>query len=51
MSLAVAVIFYVMEMLTMMMGRLGYIPPIIGAWFPVIFFTVVGAVLIRFSKT
>ncbi|MDR2133690.1 MAG: LptF/LptG family permease [Treponema sp.] len=46
-----AVIFYVMEMISMMMARLGYIPPIVGAWFPVFTFIVIGVLLLRSSKT
>ncbi|GHT51848.1 permease [Spirochaetia bacterium] len=50
-SLGVAVIFYVLEMITMMLARTGYIPAIIGAWFPVFFFIAIGTVLVRYSKT
>ncbi|MDR3301139.1 MAG: LptF/LptG family permease [Spirochaetaceae bacterium] len=50
-SLSIAVIYYIMEMISMMMGRLGQIPPIVGAWFPVVFFTAVGTLMVRFSKT
>ncbi|GMO23538.1 MAG: LptF/LptG family permease [Termitinemataceae bacterium] len=50
-SLSVAVLFYIMEMITMMLAKMGYVPPFIGAWFPVFFFTVVGIVLVRYSKT
>jgi lipopolysaccharide export system permease protein len=50
-SLSAAVFFYVMEMITMMMARLGYIPPFIGAWFPVLTFIIVGVLLLRSAKT
>jgi lipopolysaccharide export system permease protein len=50
-SLIAAVIFYVMEMLSMMMAKLGYILPVIGAWFPVVFFSILGLVLVRYAKT
>jgi lipopolysaccharide export system permease protein len=50
-SLVTAVGFYVMEMITMMMARLGYIPPFAGAWFPVATFVVVGGLLLRSAKT
>jgi lipopolysaccharide export system permease protein len=33
------------------MAKLGYIAPFIGAWFPVLVFTLLGVVLVRFSKT
>jgi lipopolysaccharide export system permease protein len=50
-SLSAAVVFYIIEMITMMLARLGYIPPIVGAWFPVVVFTIAGIILTRFSKT
>jgi lipopolysaccharide export system permease protein len=50
-SILSAVSFYVVEMITMMLGRLGYISPFLGAWFPVFLFIVIGAVLVRYSKT
>jgi lipopolysaccharide export system permease protein len=50
-SLGAAVVFYVSEMMTMMMAKLGYIPPFAGAWFPVLIFIIVGVVLLRYAKT
>jgi lipopolysaccharide export system permease protein len=50
-SLGIGVVYYVMEMISMMLAGSGYIPPAAGAWFPVIFFTIAGAVLVRYSKT
>ncbi|MDR2177094.1 MAG: LptF/LptG family permease [Treponema sp.] len=50
-SLSSAVIFYVMEMISMLMARLGYIPPIVGAWFPVGIFIVIGLSLLGSVKT
>ena len=50
-SLVAAVIFYVMEMICMMMAKLGYLPAIAGAWFPVITFIAVGLLLLRTAKT
>jgi lipopolysaccharide export system permease protein len=51
MSLIATVVFYVMEMICMMMAQLGYIPPIIGAWLPILFFIIVGLFLLRGAKT
>ncbi|MCL2128477.1 MAG: LptF/LptG family permease [Treponema sp.] len=50
-SLSAAVVFYVMEMITMMMAKLGYIPAYIGAWFPVAIFIAIGVLLLRWAKT
>ena len=50
-SLVAAVIFYVMEMISMMMAKLGYIPPLAGAWFPVFTFVAMGLLLLRSAKT
>jgi lipopolysaccharide export system permease protein len=50
-SLVAAVVFYVMEMISMMMARLGYIPPLAGAWFPVAVFVAAGVLLLRTAKT
>ena len=50
-SLSAAVVFYVMEMVTMMLAKLGYIPTIIGAWFPAAVFIVIGVFLVRSAKT
>jgi lipopolysaccharide export system permease protein len=50
-SLVAAVTFYVMEMISMMVARLGYIPPLVGAWFPVLVFIVIGILLLRNAKT
>ncbi|MDR1444365.1 MAG: LptF/LptG family permease [Treponema sp.] len=50
-SLSAAVIFYVMEMISMMLARLGYIPPLAGAWFPVGIFIIIGLVLLGSAKT
>jgi lipopolysaccharide export system permease protein len=50
-SLGSAVIYYVMEMISMMMAKLGYIPPFVGAWFPVLTFIITGVLLLRNAKT
>ena len=50
-SLSAAVVFYVIEMITMMMARLGYIPPVVGAWFPVVIFVTLGLFLLVKAKT
>ena len=50
-SLAAAVLFYITEMLSMTMAGLNYIPPLIGAWFPVLLFIVIGVLLLRSART
>jgi len=50
-SLVAAVIFYVTEMISMMMAKLSYVPPILGAWFPVFLFIVMAFLLLRSAKT
>ncbi|MCL2599691.1 MAG: LptF/LptG family permease [Treponema sp.] len=50
-SLFSAVVFYVIEMITMMMARLGYIPTVVGAWFPVAVFIAIGLLLLGGAKT
>jgi lipopolysaccharide export system permease protein len=50
-SLVSAVVFYVMEMISMMMAKLGYITPLTGAWFPVAVFIIIGVLLLKSAKT
>jgi len=50
-SLVSAVVFYVVEMITMMMAKLGYIHPFIGAWFPVFLFIIAAFLLLKTAKT
>ena len=50
-SLVSAVIFYVMEMISMMLAQSGNVNPLAGAWFPVFVFIAVGIMLLRTAKT
>jgi lipopolysaccharide export system permease protein len=50
-SLAAAVVFFVVEMLSMMLAQAGYINPATGAWFPVLLFIAAGIGLLRTAKT
>ncbi|MBQ5780460.1 MAG: LptF/LptG family permease [Spirochaetaceae bacterium] len=45
------VLFYVTQMITMLFAKFGYIPPLVGAWFPVVLFTFLSVVLLKFSRT
>ena len=46
-----AVLFYVSQMVTMLLARFGYVSPFVGAWFPVILFIVLSIVLLKFART
>lgn len=46
-----AVLYYILQMVTMLLAKFEYIPPLVGAWFPVIFFIVCSCVLLRTSRT
>jgi len=50
-SLGSAVVFYIIERTSMMMAKLGYIPPFIGAWFPVFIFIIAAFFLLKTAKT
>ena len=49
-SLGTAVVYYVIEMLSMMSAQAGIVPPFWGAWTPVIVCTAAGFFLLRFAK-
>ena len=50
-SLAAAVLFYVTQMVTMLMAKFGMLPPIFGAWLPVALFVFLSLVLLKYSHT
>jgi lipopolysaccharide export system permease protein len=50
-SILSAVGFYVVDFVTMILGKQGYISPLLGAWTPVLLFTVIGFFLITTAKT
>lgn len=50
-SVGAAVLFYVMQMITMLLAKFGYISGFAGAWSPVIFFVLLSIVLLRYAKT
>ncbi len=49
--IAASVLFYVTMMITMVLAKHGYISAFAGAWSPVIFFTIISIVLLRFART
>jgi len=50
-SLIAAVIYYVAQMISMLLAKTGYIPPLYGAWFPVFLFLILGIMGIFYAKT
>ncbi|MCR5289612.1 MAG: LptF/LptG family permease [Treponema sp.] len=50
-SIAAAVGFYVTQMVSMLFAKFGYISPFAGAWFPVIVFTGISILLLRYART
>ena len=46
-----SVLFYVSMMVTMVFAKHGYITAFMGAWSPVIFFTIVSIILLKYSRT
>jgi lipopolysaccharide export system permease protein len=50
-SISAAVLFYVTQMVTMLLAKFGYISAFTGAWFPVILFTALSVILLRFART
>lgn len=49
--ISAVVLFYVMQMMTMLMARFGTVPPSFGGWFPVIFFIFLSIGLLRYTRT
>ncbi len=49
--ISASVLFYVTMMITMILAKHGYISAFTGAWSPVIFFTIISIVLLRFART
>lgn len=50
-SIGATVLFYVLQMVTMIMAKWGAIPPFFGAWFPVFLFTIISIVLLNYART
>ena len=50
-SIAAVVLFYVTQMITMLMAKFQTIPPLFGAWFPVVLYIFVSTILLKFAKT
>ncbi len=50
-SILAVVLFYVLQMITMLMAKFEAIPPIFGAWFPVWLFVIISAILLKYART
>lgn len=50
-SLGMAVLFYITQMISMLMAKFGMLPPLMGAWFPVALFIIISIVLLKYSRT
>lgn len=49
--ISAAVLFYVMQMVTMLLAKFGAISPFMGAWFPVFMFVVIATIVLRYART
>lgn len=50
-SFSLAVLFYITQMIFMLFAKWAYVSPFIGAWFPVLLYIVIGAILLYFART
>lgn len=49
--ISASVLFYVTQMVTMLLAKFEYISPFMGAWFPVFMFVIIAAVVMRYART
>ncbi len=49
--ISASVLFYVTQMITMLLAKFEYISPFVGAWFPVFLFVGISIVLLRYART
>jgi lipopolysaccharide export system permease protein len=50
-SLGTAVVFYVIEMISMMSAKAGFLAPVLGGWIPVFVCTAAGCLFLRYART
>ena len=50
-SITAVVLFYVTQMVTMLMAKFQAIPPLFGAWFPVMLFIIISSFVLKYAKT
>ncbi|WP_147614098.1 LptF/LptG family permease [Treponema pectinovorum] len=46
-----AVVYYVFQMVTMLMAKFGILSPFLGAWLPVFLFVILSMVLLKYART
>ncbi len=51
MSLLISAFYYIIQMIMVLFAKLGYIPPLAGAWGPFVFFIFISFTLFRYAKT
>ena len=49
--ISAAVLYYVFQMVTMLMARFGVLTPFLGAWLPVFLFTGLSIILLKYART
>lgn len=49
--ISASVLFYVTQMVTMLLAKFEYISPFMGAWFPVFMFVIIAAIVMRYART
>lgn len=47
----ISVLYFVFEMLTILLAKQHFIPPLVGAWLPVVVFSCIGILLLRHART
>ena len=50
-SIVAVVLFYVFQMVTMVLAKTNVMTPFMGAWLPDIVFTIIAGFLLKFSRT
>lgn len=49
--ISASVLFYVTQMVTMLLAKFEYISPFSGAWSPVFLFVIIAAIILRYART
>lgn len=49
--ISASVLFYITQMITMILAKYGAISPFMGAWFPVFLFVIISLVVLKYART